>query len=454
MAELEEGNDRRGESTPQLKQIQVWTCKIEDKNCEYKYSPQVSPVNPHLFFYSPSSLLCFYCFLPSSITTAMENDQSFKTVLVEGSSSGDPMNLTDNPTYPEHIACEEGYDSNAFPHKEPVPGNFTMEDLPQVQNDIKDLSEVGLLGKMVGKPIELKISITKTKQDWGKDNVIYTEIGNDWILFRFANSGDKHIVWSERPWHVQGDLLVLIPWKPGFDPYNEEIDRIDLWIRIPKFPPELFNQESARAFLKLNDLGESIKMEQSTTIRGRLKLARICISIDLAKGLKTWGEIPRVGGTDCYCVWYEDYPMGCACCGTGDHAIELCPLIAGPKKEIKIVLLMSPTHQNLIQETLAKAANQDKNEANPDLDTEWIQVPTKSKPKGRNGQKKSNYKANNKPGKKGGKNVSKNTAKGKSTAKNGSKKLDKGKSKVENSSPGVVFPGTSSSPFFQSPNYF
>lgn len=55
-------------------------------------------------------------------------------------------------------------------------------------------------------------------------------MGNNWILLRFANPNDMMLVWSERPWHVQGELFVLQPWRPSFDPYEEEIQRVDLWI--------------------------------------------------------------------------------------------------------------------------------------------------------------------------------------------------------------------------------
>ena len=52
-------------------------------------------------------------------------------------------------------------------------------------------------------------------------------------MIKFVNPGDLYLVWADRPWHVQGELFVIYPWKPHFDPYVEEIKYVDLWVRIP-----------------------------------------------------------------------------------------------------------------------------------------------------------------------------------------------------------------------------
>ena len=44
---------------------------------------------------------------------------------------------------------------------------------------------------------------------------------NNWVLMKFTNPSDLFLLWSERPWHVQGELFVIYPWKAHFDPYVE-----------------------------------------------------------------------------------------------------------------------------------------------------------------------------------------------------------------------------------------
>lgn len=130
---------------------------------------------------------------------------------------------------------------------------------------------------------------------------------------------------------------MLIPWRPRFDPYREEIIRADLWIRIPNFPLELFNTQSATAFVRLNNLGEFIRLEHFTIIKNKLKFTRICVNIDITTPLPSSASIPRDGVSDWLVVWYEDFSTDCACCGLNTHTIVACPLIQTPKQEAKII---------------------------------------------------------------------------------------------------------------------
>lgn len=56
---------------------------------------------------------------------------------------------------------------------------------------------------MLGAPLNTR-TIAKTMADQKslKRDVEYIEMGNQWILLRFANSNDLFLVWSESPWHV------------------------------------------------------------------------------------------------------------------------------------------------------------------------------------------------------------------------------------------------------------
>lgn len=97
-----------------------------------------------------------------------------------------------------------------------------MDDLPQVQEDIEELTKTCLLAKVLGDPLDLRTIISRTKADWRmvRGDVEYLEMGNHWLLLRFSNHNDMQIVWNERPWHVQGELLVLQPWIPNFEQFT------------------------------------------------------------------------------------------------------------------------------------------------------------------------------------------------------------------------------------------
>lgn len=123
---------------------------------------------------------------------------------------------------------------------------IVVKDLPQVQGDINMLTNSCLLGKILGELLDFKVIIAKTRSDWKnliKWEVEYIALGNDWVFFCFLNQSNKSLVWSERPQNVQRELLVLIPWRPTFIPYLEELSRADLLIRIPITPRPLNRQE-------------------------------------------------------------------------------------------------------------------------------------------------------------------------------------------------------------------
>jgi len=71
----------------------------------------------------------------------------------------------------------------------------------------------------------------------------YVDLGNEWILIRFANSQDRELVFGQRPWYVNGLNFVLIPWIPFFCPYGTQITKVDQWVRIPRLPWELWEAD-------------------------------------------------------------------------------------------------------------------------------------------------------------------------------------------------------------------
>ncbi|XP_048492969.1 uncharacterized protein LOC125493553 [Beta vulgaris subsp. vulgaris] len=216
-----------------------------------------------------------------------------------------------------------------------------MDELPQVQQNIEELTKTCLFGKILGDPLDMRTIISKSKADWKmvRGDVEYHEIGNQWLLLRFANSSDRGLVWEERPWHMQGELLVLQPWRPFFDPFSEEIQNADLWIRIPHFPAELLNAQSVANLVERNNVGKFIRLDQRSILRNEFCFARACISVNILEPLKTYAEIVRKGGkTFGYLIWFEDFSEGCAFCGESSHIIDVCPLLHSPPMEVKIVL--------------------------------------------------------------------------------------------------------------------
>ncbi|XP_048493469.1 uncharacterized protein LOC125494014 [Beta vulgaris subsp. vulgaris] len=198
---------------------------------------------------------------------------------------------------------------------------------------------------MLSKPLDVRTIISRTKVEWKfvKGDIEFLDMGNHWILLKFAKPNGLFLVWSERPWHVQGELFVLQAWRPNFDPFLEETKWVNLWIRIPRFPTELLNFESLANLFVANNVGVLIKLDYSSLLRNKIRFARACIRVDITAPLLEYAELSHVVGQVCgYVIWYKDFSSGCSFCGCEEHTIDVCPLLHAPKKEITVSLLKSP----------------------------------------------------------------------------------------------------------------
>lgn len=131
---------------------------------------------------------------------------SFKDVVMKNPSDEVSLSgLTRNP----NIAIPSSETSkdclNVVTLDPPGPSSFPeaiiLDDSPQLQQDIVDLSQSCLVGNMLGEPVDMRTIISRTREDWNfcKGDVEYLNMGIHWVLIRFANPGDLYLVWSERP---------------------------------------------------------------------------------------------------------------------------------------------------------------------------------------------------------------------------------------------------------------
>lgn len=248
----------------------------------YKRSSQVKFYITFSHVYFISSCLSQFSPSVSSYFLAMEHSFLFKNALLESNIDKVPSVMPEVSVNPVagHIpfvaqSCSEAMvgDLMAPPL---VSKSMVLNELPQVQKDIMELTKSCLIGKMLSTLLDSRTIISRTKGDWKfvKGEVEYLEMGNGWIMLKFSNPGDLYsLIWSERPWHVQGDLFVIYPWRPSFDPYVEELKWVDLWVRIPRLPTELLNFESVSTLLAANGIGALIKLDPRSLLRHKIHFA-------------------------------------------------------------------------------------------------------------------------------------------------------------------------------------
>lgn len=128
--------------------------------------------------------------------------------------------------------------------------------------------------------------------------------------------------------------------KPLFDPYLEEIQWVDLWVRIPRLPTKLLNFESVANLLAVNDIGIFVKLDKRSILRNKIRFARACVRVNIKGPLLEFVEVCRVGDlVHGYVVWYEDFSLGFSFCGEHAHVVDAFPLLTTPKKEVTVQLV-------------------------------------------------------------------------------------------------------------------
>ena len=228
-----------------------------------------------------------------------------------------------------------------------------------------------LLAKIWGESVPLPLIVSKTKLDWKyiKGPVEYIELGNGWILLKFATVIDRDYVWTNRPWFVKGLNLVLNAWKPFFDPYSATIQHIDQWIRISRLPWEFWEEKTLISLL--HSFGTVIRIDHNTLLRKKGRFARVCLHLDVSQPLPGTLSIPTPNCPLLIPITYEGLHEVCALCGTPDHLLDHCPsLPVAPKLEV----VVEKFRNQAINDPSPSCPS-----AQPDMGGNWIRISPKKR---------------------------------------------------------------------------
>ncbi|XP_061336788.1 uncharacterized protein LOC133283879 [Gastrolobium bilobum] len=159
----------------------------------------------------------------------------------------------------------------------------------------------------------------------------FIDMENDYFLFRFADLNDYNFILEEGPWIVADHYVSVQRWRPLFDPYEDNLKKLDVRIRISGLPMEFYTSQHLR---NIGDLfGKTLKIDRNSirksdagdgVVTERAKFARICVEVDLSKGfLSKFNLINKV-----YTVGYEGLHMICFACGKYGHRRDTCSWVS------------------------------------------------------------------------------------------------------------------------------
>ncbi|KAL1559138.1 hypothetical protein AAHA92_09514 [Salvia divinorum] len=153
------------------------------------------------------------------------------------------------------------------------------------------------------------------------------DLDNDYYQIRFNNLDDYQNALSGGPWIVYGHNLTIQPWSVNFNPLQSHPTSIVAWIRIRSVPGALYKAPLVVAIGEM--IGKVVKIDDNTSVATRGHFARLAVTVDLSKSLKS-----RIC-VNCkpYDIEYEYLPLICYGCGRYGHLKTDYPDLREKEKE-------------------------------------------------------------------------------------------------------------------------
>ena len=115
--------------------------------------------------------------------------------------------------------------------------------------------------------------------------------------------------------------MYLNKWDLSFNPEKDIPKVVPVWVKLPHLPLHCWNDEDFRAIG--NTLGKYI--DKSKPKAPMFSCARICVKVDIEKGLPESINLSIDGWSHLQTVDYEQIPFKCKYCHEYGHFAKSCP---------------------------------------------------------------------------------------------------------------------------------
>lgn len=171
---------------------------------------------------------------------------------------------------------------------------------------------------------------------WPRSQDLYAWIHENWthhckiffcskgyFIVLFGNIKHYEKALEEGPWFMGTAGLFLTPWFPDFDPATTVITKTPVWIRLPNLPAHLWN---TRVFRAIGDtLGSFIHGDSWQVSKGLYSYARVCVELDLSKGLPEQINLKINDFVWIQTLDYENTAFRCRHCHQSGNLQNTCP---------------------------------------------------------------------------------------------------------------------------------
>ena len=178
-----------------------------------------------------------------------------------------------------------------------------------------------LIIKLLGQSIGFKTSFKRMTSLWKLKAAIYlVEMDNMFFLVKFIEIEDYDFAKFNKPWMIFNHYLTVRSWKPNFDPNQNNLKNLLVWVRIPCLPIEYYDMSF---LMKVGEtIGKPVKIDEGTSLLKRPgHFAYMCVEIDLEKSLISMFQLRRKVRK----IYYKGIHLLCFSCGRFNHWKDECP---------------------------------------------------------------------------------------------------------------------------------
>ncbi|XP_009597118.1 uncharacterized protein LOC107814015 [Nicotiana tabacum] len=132
----------------------------------------------------------------------------------------------------------------------------------------------------------------------------------DYFVIGFQNLEERNEVLYSRPHTINSRPVIMKAWTPDFNLYEEVLNTIPLWIKLPNLP---LNCWTMKSFSKIGSaLGNPLYADDCTTSSARISYSRLFVEMDVTRPLPKSVKVQDPnGGAFKQEVAYEWEPAYC-----------------------------------------------------------------------------------------------------------------------------------------------
>jgi hypothetical protein len=145
--------------------------------------------------------------------------------------------------------------------------------------------------------------------------------GKGFYVFLFENKTNRDLNFRNGLYFMGTRGMYLNKWTPNFSPENDIPSIVPIWVRLPFLPLHSWNDETIKNIG--NALGRFIDRVEPRD--GLQSCARLCVEVDLEKGLPKEIHLILDGWSYIQTVDYEQLPFKCKYCHEYSHFAKSCP---------------------------------------------------------------------------------------------------------------------------------